>query len=364
MAKEVHKMTFAGLFVIFMQLNFILGSSGFRETSGFLLFNISTYILAIFCLIMEIILNKRRDRISNIMLLIVVAILALIGYRTSGAMTFLKLILFGICLYRSDYYEVVKAYLIGNCLSLFLIITCSYIGIIGYWSSELVGKNYSLGFMNANECASVFFSTLVCLVILIGENHKYVTNLIILITILVILFLIRSRSATLSLVLLFILYNISVKVKASRGSRALSFLIFPLFTILSLYIAINFTGSGLFQTINLILSGRFETWHAYYNTFRINALGNYFVTGDFLALDNAYLYLLFRYGLIVYIIYFLIFMRSTKDFINREQWMILSCFIVFEVYGLMEFSPITINKNIALAIWLCQRGTEVNDTNL
>lgn len=80
---------------------------------------------------------------------------------------------------------------------------------------------------------------------------------------------------------------------------------------ISIFIARNFDMSNIkWLELNHIMSARPYLYHLYYTNFPIRLLGNYFDKTNYGALDNTYLMFLFRYGVVIYVIYMFIFFKA------------------------------------------------------
>ena len=93
------------------------------------------------------------------------------------------------------------------------------------------------------------------------------------------------------------------------------------------------------QTIlhSLLLSDRLHLLSTIFYYSGIHFLGNYNVI-DLLGLsvDNAYIFTLVAYGILMIIFYGVVFIYSSKVAYQRGDWSILMTVIAYEVYGIGE----------------------------
>ena len=68
------------------------------------------------------------------------------------------------------------------------------------------------------------------------------------------------------------------------------------------------------------------------------------------TLDNAYLVLLLRYGLIVFFVYVLMFSNISKMAYRKIDLPLGLAIICYEAYFMFEFTPILVNINPLLLI--------------
>ena len=114
----------------------------------------------------------------------------------------------------------------------------------------------------------------------------------------------------------------------------------------------------LLSWIDLALSIRFSAGHKVYELYGISILGNrIYVTererelvgiGYNLWLDNSYLYLLLRYGVISYGIYSMLYLIGMRYYKDAEEFFMVIIFFLYSVYGIMETGLFMIQHNVFL----------------
>ena len=81
--------------------------------------------------------------------------------------------------------------------------------------------------------------------------------------------------------------------------------------------------------------------------------GNYFDKTSYGAMDNTYLMLLLRYGIVIYAIYMIIFFKTIIIAKRNRDWLCLYITIVYFAYFCVEYSPSIMNLDFVLIyFWL------------
>lgn len=110
---------------------------------------------------------------------------------------------------------------------------------------------------------------------------------------------------------------------------------------------ICYNGKSWSENLNRIFSGRLWFGHSAYLNFGINLLGQDISKLDWLTLDNAYMSLLIRYGIMGYSIFTIVYLATMKYMKFIDSRMVIIMF-AFSMYGCMESGFIGVGGNVFL----------------
>ena len=348
------------VFIWCMQIHFWLESS---EISDILLFDMLRtvcFYIAFMCVAVKWIADARINFFSLIIVVVSSGIMFLSLINSQG-MTFAKLILFGLALKGIEYRWALKVFVKANTSIAALIIGAALLGLIenqkGYDGETVY---YFLGFKNPNTAALMLFTIFIGYICI---NFKRISGLKIFNLLIVTIFIYKitnSRSALIVMILSCALlmfdkyiYKVS-KLFGSKAFRAIVYSIFPLFSFLSYTVAHLYTKNELVNKLNVVFSYRFALWHWHTELLSIKPFGAPSTYEELGTMDNSYLVILYQYGFLIWMLYFLIFFGIYKLAIKKNDVAVCLIAIAYEVYFLTEGYPFFINTNIVLLFFLTE----------
>lgn len=343
------KYTSEEIFVIVMQVIYFASFHEIGNNNNDAFFIIG-YIIAGYMAILSCI--KKRISLAIILKLLLILSLMVASALNSEGREFILLVVYLIVLKDSDEDKILKSFFFGNLLSLLISLVFYIVSIPNY---EYIGDNnyITLGFKNQNFFGLLIFD-LVALYFLIGKNNIY-KYFVLVATGLFCWSIVNCRSASIAIFILGAL----VLLKRFLDKKGFFILFlkysYTIMACISIYIGNIGISNSLLLLLNEVLSGRVVAWNEYFVQKPITLLGSFFYAYDFYALDNAYLYLLFRYGILVFLSYGIAYYYVAKRAIKQEAFTMQVVIISLSFYSLMEFSPMSVLNHIGLALLTTQR---------
>ncbi len=226
---------------------------------------------------------------------------------------------------------------------------------------------YSLGFSHPNQLGIVLFQFVVCHCYLHRKKLKITDYLLIVAVILFIYIAPNSQSAYLSIfafLILLIFYGEcqkhSSKIADIYGKMILlfSFLLNATSILLSIMDIRRFP---LLWKMDALISNRFATSHNTLQIYGIKLWGQQVLLYEEeriqagmadgagkLYLDNSYMTLLIKYGVISYLIFSIAYLLLMDYFRKKEQYFMVTILFMFAIYGVMENCMFSAFHNVYL----------------
>lgn len=337
------------VFVFIMLMMQATSSSILSESPLYELFTLIGYTIGAFFAMISCITGK----VNLPQILKWVAIIALMLVTTLHSMgrEFALLVMFWIVLKNQNSDGIVETFLFSNALILVLHLVLSLIGIFPIFDSE---HNLSIGFLHKNFVGIYTFNVIQGLLIT-NKKGKYIFSAVMC---MLLWKYVHCRSAALATVILLVLSLFKqLLVHMKLFNIAVKFVYIP-FSALSIWAGTEGLANPVLIFFNELLSGRIISWNVYFRYQTIPLLGAHFYasTDGYWALDNAYLWILFRYGLILFIAYgiinFLVGLKAVKYGSKNMEIIILS----LAFYSLMEFAPMSVYNNLGLLLLTTHNG--------
>ena len=226
-------------------------------------------------------------------------------------------------------------------------------------NKENVQQLYSLGFNNPNVAYKFFMPILLSALYLFGERKRIILLLFI---VSVVLGLLTGSTAG------FIVAGIACLGFAAINREGMKKFVrkiipyaFAFLTISSFLVALVFgSASSVPNPVNDALTGRPRLWNLRIdNNSYLNVLGNNDqyptdrfddkgIEQSYYALDNTFLYLMVHYGLVIYVLYFLVYSKSSL--IIRDEKLLLIGLLLLLVLFIGERSDFFSNIYLLFAI--------------
>lgn len=220
----------------------------------------------------------------------------------------------------------------------------------------------SLGFFHPNQLGLRIFQWAACSIYLTDGKHIGISRMILYIILGIFIYLVpNSQSAFVCLMLLIIgiLFLQKLEKKTKWKKRFAGVLLFGALGVNlgSVFLSLSdISGNPFLKKIDRLLSIRFSAGHRVYELYGIKWLGQMAYVSEEerkvvgiaekLYLDNSYMTLLVRYGILVYLLFTICFVVLLWKLYQSEQDKLLVILVVYSVYGIMENSVYMMTHNI------------------
>ncbi len=345
MQKKINiKITSIELFVFVMQIIYIASSSEISEKSFYKYIEILAYLLAGVLMLMSYIEKSiNLKQLLRIILLIAFLFISIINSKTRE---FAFLILYWLVLKDEDSYKIIKTFLYADIAGL---IGNFILALVGFYSLINENATVAMGFKNSNFVGLFIFNCIVLYYLINERKEKYIYF----IQIIAFIFCwkyVKCRSASISIIVLmfFMLFS-----KLFKGRKIFNFCTkyaYVGMSMISIILGKIGTANLNLTLVDKLLSGRIVAWNVYFKYKPITLLGTVFYARDFYALDNAYLWLLFRYGVVIFIVYGIANIIAARRAVKEDMYNMQIVLFVTAIYSVMEFSPMSVFNNIGLAL--------------
>lgn len=268
---------------------------------------------------------------------------------------FIQLSLFTIASLKLDFKKIIKVDLIYKILILIFVVLCYYTGNV--INTVFIRNNvvrYSFGFTNPNSFSFVMMFIYFEIIYLKNYqiNKKNFIKVILMTFILMYIFSFsESRSCEITVLIFLVLYTLYLvfkktpKIKNSLNffSNNTGFIIFSIFTLLSLYLCYHLNLENV-KALDKTLSGRITIPNYYLSMYNINLFGRKIVYVE--SIDNSYIRVLLNYGLFGWLLFSYIFNSIMRKCKNELYLKFIFLSLLF--YGLMEWFLIRPGINVFL----------------
>lgn len=350
-------------FFVCMNCSFIIQMSQLNETmvgngiaDMFMVFGCGFLILHL--------ITKARIPIYWFVTTLILLIIGFITFLNSGSPTLLKLILFFYATQKVEKERILKYFMISLIVPGIVVVITSFFGITEMHYLGLK-KALSFGMSNPNTVPVVIFAIIVAFNLRHEEFLKFRTLLIEMIITFLTFYFCRARTA--GVVLIF--YILMLLFISWGGEKKITKVLFWLFQFffpvcagITIALTIAFHSyTSFWLTINNISSGRLLAWSRYLTAYGVSVWGND-IELNMGSLDNAYMQLLVKYGVVVFFAYLVMFFYISKFAYTNSKWVLFVSIIATEIYCIAEFGPLLINfcpVLVYLACLLVNRREEV-----
>ena len=342
----------AAIFVFLMQLLYAASSSEISQSEGYVYIWTVGYLIAGLMVIL-VCLESSITFLQIIKICFVGLLMGLTALNSAGRELVL-LALYWIVLKDADQNQLIVSFEYAAIAALLCNTMLALAGVYHVFDDN---NNLTIGFLNPNFLG-LFVFDIVALVGLQNSKSKNLYGMAVIAAILCWKY-INCRSAALAIVILVVL---SLMRGILEGNKLFLLGVKYSYVILSgVSIALGKIGvsNAFLIIIDKVLSGRIIAWNVYFQNKPITLLGTLFYARDFYPLDNAYLWLLFRYGVIVFVIYAVANYLVSKKAIEQKTYNMQIVILALAFYSLMEFSPMSVFNHIGLAL-LTARSTNAS----
>jgi len=298
---------------------------------------------------------------KRLILFTILSVLGILSYYKSDSLYFLKFVLIISTITNLDFEDFLKKDVIIKSI---LILTVIILYFLGYTDNVLVYRSgnvirYSLGLGHPNTLG-MYIAMILTEVFWIRRNKNNIFLVTLSIGFLVFIKYItdsRSSMVVLSLVILLSLLNNKkwLKIFDKKYLKLLVKCSFIILSVLSLGLCYIYAHKYLPAIkLNSILSNRLYWWTFYLKNYDLNLLGNKLFIPNaitkylgryYLSIDNAFIYTLLEYGILIWVFYGLMFYLTFIKMYKEKEYYLIGIMVVLMLSGLMEICLISFNFN-------------------
>lgn len=316
------------------------------------------FLMGFIILYSALIIVPKRFPKKQFIVIVIVLISILISSLVSRTIILLLNFFVILSLIGEDEYKInkiCKATMLGLVIGCGIVLISVFIGIIpDKVVFEYQRLRHSLGFSIPPNLPN--FYTAICVIYIYLTRFKgYIIRYVsLLIPAMIIMDYTDGRGSffTLLLVVLIVIsFNILKKFRVDLTSFLSKVCIFSYVSIfsLSILIGIIYTRSNVLQQFNVLFTGRLEWFSVAWNTYSINLFGHSFgESSRLIMLDNLYLILLLRNGLIVFLIISIVVFNLLFFMKNRRDGVAVAILLAIIVHSAVSASWLPIWKNVIL----------------
>ena len=320
---------------------------------------ISNYLNILIILLLSIIfvVQSKKYPLKKFIFLILSLFLFIVSSYVSKNKTFIILYLFVVSSKDIDFKKIMKVDMITKILLTMLIVISWKFGLMPekiMIRGDLV--RHSWGFNHPNLFGLCIFSIGCDYFFIKYKKTNIIDYLFFAICFIICTIICGSRSAQIGLISVFIFSKLLPKIENKTKSNKFMVYLPAFLLLLSYFITIIYPFNlNIINTINGILSSRIKLSYSFLSYYGINLWGHYFqyynvryTYAYFYALDNAYMYMLIKYGLVLTTLIIFLFSKIIKKSIDTKNYQVLVYLLPFLIYGLMEKYLIIFQYNIVL----------------
>lgn len=309
---------------------------------------------------------------------IVLLMTLFIAYATvqSGHKTMMSTWIFIVATKNIDFDKLMKlayyAQIIFTCVVIYLFLI-GYIKEITLYRDSIL--RHSLGFSHPNQLGVRIFQLIVCRCYNRRKNISFYDAIICALSAYFIHVVCDSKTAYYMLILLTLMLIIHIIIKMTSGKfdKVISYTIIVSVLANLISIILSFINVRQYRYLNMIdkfISRRFSHCHRTLRYYGLSLWGKdiqmtvkrHIVGGIYhFWLDNAYMAILLRYGIVVFIAFSMLYIIALVYAKKHGQYMLAIILCLYSIYGIMENNFFYMSQNIfllALAMPIYGKGLE------
>ena len=355
--------------ILFYLAYFLILSAGVLTNVHFL----SGYVaiagnIAYAMLFLIFILRAHRSSHMNMAIKVIVLFALFASFYVSSELQVIKLYFLIIAFQGMDLGKFIRYDLMLKLLLIAVVLSFYFLGLTDTYYMVREGGQIrsSMGFAHPNAFGAMLLSLCIAIYYLKFEKLNFLYYLFFFAVSLVIRYFSDSRTSQLAIILLCIMHFVYKKTLGKIFTKkTVLFVIsnsFLIFTVLSILLAYLYKiGNPYIIDLSKLLTGRIELMHLFMEEYDITLLGNKIEivnaqsavqTGrSFWVLDNGYLMLLLRYGIITYLILAVIIHNGIKKLFSNNNYACAIILFVFFIAGITETYFYTIIVNTFLLVF-------------
>ena len=263
---------------------------------------------------------------------------------------FLISFLLALVCFTKDERQFIKVFFVSSIILYIITIVLGYLKILEPHNLYRVTEDeikirYSLGFTHPNSVFLFFLPIAFISYYLCGE--KFLCKIILFVSSFI-LYMASGCRTGFAIIIMLLFLNVIINERNKIKFKKILPYLFIVCTAVSTFIAIKY-GDDMNNIITRILSNRPYFWKKYAdNGLLFTLVGNQEVEEYFI--DNFYILLLVKYGIIGYIVYMYLYFKSLK--IMQPDKKILIITFLFLIYGLFESNVIVGSIQFVFALQL------------
>lgn len=320
--------------------------------------------ILILAAINNVILNKYNYK-TIIGLLIITVLLILVTMQSEDNLL-LKVFIIAIAYGDIELKKFIKLDVIIRILFMFTVILLYNIGLTeNYFMFREDGTiRSSMGFAHPNNFGQYLLVVCADLVLLRFEKIKFIDYIYLFCSIFLINHFSNSRTSQVCLVVLIIaiiLLKKRIDIMNFKLVRVIIINSFLIFTIISIFLANSYKANESWAIkLDGLVSNRISYASRFLEYYDIKLFGNEIemkYTQEARAngeqpwvLDNSYLVILLRYGIIAYIIIYLIMLTITRELYKKKEYVIIMLWFIFGINAIFENTIFKIQFNTLLVV--------------
>lgn len=313
--------------------------------------------IGILSVLMLKIVFEQKYKLVQMVYIGFISIFAIISVFCSGEKTFLATWIFILASKNIDYDSLfMKIYKVQLILTILVIVffMCGVIQQSIVYRENSVMPRFSLGFGHPN-ILGFSIALIFILRFAIGKVKKIWEIIPIALASAFVFLVPNSKSSGIVLLILIIVILCNWIAKRKLTYRAYkSFLnvfiiISGFLNVFSIFLMIIGTKYAWSQKFDRFFSYRLSYGNSAYKYFGITLLGNNLGQADWLVLDNAYMVLVLRYGMVIYFIFSIMYLATMRYLKGINEKYMLVMFLL-SVYGCMESSYISVGGNVFIML--------------
>lgn len=319
----------------------------------------------VFILLMLQIIFMQSYKRSELMFIILITLPVIISTELSGNRSLLSVWMFIVGAKKISFDRIIQ---IAYRILLIMVPIVILLRLVGFIDDYTMMRGafirYSLGFSHPNQLGLRVFQLTVCHCYVNKDKLNIRNYFFVFLTILFTIVVPNSQTAYICLIafliaILFLKYIESQRqiiVEIFARSLVAGALLLNVLSIVLAYIDVN--KSIILSQIDQWMSSRFSWCHRVWQIYGVSFWGQkVYVLGEEIKLvgiknrlwlDNAYVSILLRYGILVFLIVSFAYLYLIRSMKTRKEYVLLIILFLYSLYGLMENGLFMLSHNIFL----------------
>lgn len=302
---------------------------------------------------------------KELFLLMIVTLPILIATIRADNNHLISMLLFVVGAKYADMEKIIRMYFYILIISIPVVIVLCLMGILPDYTMHRNGQiRHALGFEHPNRLGMRVFQLMTCMCYMDKENnHRWLKYICLGVAAWFVYKIPNSQTAYIGILILLALAAIgSFYDRYNVSKKRLMIIMAPLAAIINVSSVIaslyNPKKNPLFNTIDKFLSHRFLFGYRMYKYYGVSLFGQNVQTvvkdsryvGVYRQwyLDNAYFSILLRFGVIVYIIFSVLWVAAIVYYIRHENYTMVAILFTYSIYGIMTTGFYMMSHNIFL----------------
>lgn len=308
-------------------------------------------------LIIIILLQVTKFNFKSIIKVMIITSIFFLSYYVTKDLGIIFILLFVIAAKHINLKNFITYDLIIKIIFLIFIILLYYLGLTQNNTiyDSLRGTRYAFGFGHPNTFAVYILNICSDLVYLnYGKKNIKVYFILLLLGYFIDRFCDSRTSFFVIIISIFLSLSINKLSKFKLNKKIITY-IFPValfITVLFVSYFINNPGNSLLKSVDRLLSYRLSLFSTFYQAYPIKLFGNEFINyntcvslSTCYVLDNIYLTLILKYGLLLTILLCLGFVARFKMALKNNEMSLVICLLIYIIHGFMENSLFILSYN-------------------